>query len=247
MRSRVRSSPVGNESKRNGGEAGFATRSQSVTQALREAILNGDFAPGVRLQEVPLSEKLRVSRTPVRAALQSLAASGMLEYSANRGYSVRRLRRDELLSIYDIRAVLEGLACRFVAEHGLGVEDKAIFERALEEGDRVLAEPRLGSREYEAYRRVNVTIHETIVRASGSRMLAEMMHMCHNVPMSSNRNIVWNSARALERRHDDHRRIFDAIVKREGWRAELLMREHVHCVKLAIQQRLGDSDQLADE
>jgi GntR family transcriptional regulator of vanillate catabolism len=224
-----------------------ATRSQSVTQTLREAILNGEFAPGERIQEVPLSQRFQVSRTPVRAALQSLAAAGMLEYSANRGYSVRRLRRGELVTIYDIRAVLEGLACRFVAEHGLGAQDRANFERALEEGDRILREPHAGPREREAYRRVNVTIHETIVRASGSRMLAEMMSMCHNVPMSSNRNIVWNNSSALARRHDDHHRIFNAIIRREPGRAELLMREHVHCVKVEIEQRLGDASELNAE
>ena len=222
-----------------------ATRSQSVTDALREAILNGEFAPGERVQEVPLSERLRVSRTPVRAALQSLAAAGMLEYSANRGYSVRRLRRSELLSIFDIRGVLEGLACRLVAEQGLGADDRALFEQALEDGDRLLAEPRLGQREREAYRKVNVTIHETIIRAAGSRMIGEMIQMCHNVPMSSNRNIVWSNSRSLTLRHDDHHRIFGAIMRREGFRAEQLMREHVYCVKVQIEQRLGDLREVA--
>lgn len=217
-----------------------ATRSQSVTDILREAILNGEFAPGERIQEVPLSERLDVSRTPVRAALHSLAAAGMLEYSANRGYSVRRLRRDELLSIYDIRGALEGLASRMAAERGLGAEDREAIRNALEEGELILRRPRLGSRERESYRRVNVTIHETIVRASGSRMIAEMIRMCHNIPMSSTRNIVWGSAAALSRRHDDHHRIFDAIVRGESARAEQLMREHVYCVKLQVQKWLGD-------
>ena len=219
---------------------GGATRSQSVTDALREAILNGEFAPGERIQEVPLSERLRVSRTPVRAALQSLAAAGMLEYSANRGYSVRRLRRSELLSIFDIRGVLEGLACRLVAEQGLGADDRALFEQALENGDQILGAPRLGQHEREAYRKVNVTIHDTIIRASGSRMIGEMIRTCHNVPMSSNRNIVWSNSRSLALRHDDHHRIFDALVRREGFRAEQLMREHVYCVKVQIEQRLAD-------
>jgi GntR family transcriptional regulator of vanillate catabolism len=217
-----------------------ATRSQSVTDALREAILNGEFGPSERIQEVALSERLGVSRTPVRTALQSLAVAGMLEYSANRGYSVRRLRRDELLSIFDIRGVLEGLACRFVAEHGLGAKDRAIFEQALEDGDRILGEPRLGEREREAYRKVNVIIHETILRASDSRIVGEMIRMCHNVPMSSNRNIVWSNSRSLTLRHDDHHRIYDAIVRREGFRAEQLMREHVYCVKVQVEQRLAD-------
>jgi GntR family transcriptional regulator of vanillate catabolism len=228
------------------GTAG-ATRSQSVTDALREAILNGEFAPGEHIQEVPLSERLRVSRTPVRTALQSLAAAGMLEYSANRGYNVRRLRRGELLSIFDIRGVLEGLACRLVAEQGLGAADRALFEQALEDGDRILLEPRLGQRERDANRKVNVTIHEIIIRASGSRMIAEMIRMCHNVPMSSDRNIVWSNSRSLALRHDDHRRIFDAIMRREGFRAEQLMREHVHCVKVQMEQRLVDFPEVAAE
>jgi GntR family transcriptional regulator of vanillate catabolism len=74
-------------------------------------------------------------------------------------------------------------------------------------------------------------------------MLTDMMAMCHNVPMSSNRNIVWNDGDTLARRHDDHHRIFNAIIRREAARAEMLMREHVHCVKLEIQQRLGDSSE----
>ena len=223
--------------------AGSATRSQSVTNALREAILNGEFGAGDRLNEVRLSERLHVSRTPVRAALQSLAAAGLLEYSANRGYRVRRMRPAELLAIYDIRGVLEGLACRFCAEQGLGAGDRATFEHALEQGDAILAEPRFGSREREAYRRMNVTIHDTIVRASGSRKLIEMIEMCHNVPMSSTRNIVWNNVRPLTRRHDDHHRIFDAIVRRESDRAESLMREHVHCIKNEVEARLTMSSQ----
>jgi GntR family transcriptional regulator of vanillate catabolism len=215
-----------------------ATRSQAVAQTLREAILNGEFSPGERLQEIPLSQWLSVSRTPIRSALQTLASSGMLEYSANRGYVVRHLGPAELLAIYEIRATLEGLACRFCAEHGLSSEDRARLEKAIEEGDRLFIGARFATRAREAYRTINVVIHETIVRCAGSRMLAEMIAMCHNIPTSSTHNIVWSNARAVMRRHDDHRRIFDAIVRREPDRAELLMREHVHCVRDELKARL---------
>jgi GntR family transcriptional regulator of vanillate catabolism len=214
------------------------TRSQAVAKALRESILNGEFAPGERLQEIPLSQRLSVSRTPIRAALQTLASSGMLEYSANRGYTVRHLPPEELLAIYEIRATLEGLASRFCAEHGLSAADRARLERAIDEGDRLFAAARFGTRERETYRRINVIIHETIVHGAGSRMLAEMIAMCHNIPTSSTHNIVWSSVRAVARRHDDHRRIFEAIVRREGARAEMLMREHVHCVRDELKARL---------
>jgi GntR family transcriptional regulator of vanillate catabolism len=61
--------------------------------------------------------------------------------------------------------------------------------------------------------------------------------------MSSTRNIVWNNVRPLTRRHDDHHRIFDAIVRRESDRAEMLMREHVHCIKNEVEARLTVSSQ----
>ena len=87
-----------------------ATRSLSVTDRIRSAILSGDYAPGARLHEVRLSENLGVSRTPIRSALQSLASEGLLEYTPNRGYSVRQFRTSEIVDAYEIRAMLESLA-----------------------------------------------------------------------------------------------------------------------------------------
>src|SRR6476620_6160473 len=66
------------------------TRSQTVIQKLREMILSGELISGTRLHEVPLSENLQVSRTPVRDALSVLAHEGLLEYRPNRGYVVKR-------------------------------------------------------------------------------------------------------------------------------------------------------------
>src|SRR5262245_60260688 len=66
------------------------TRSQTVIQKLREMILSGELISGIRLHEVPLSENLQVSRTPVRDALSVLAHEGLLDYRPNRGYVVKR-------------------------------------------------------------------------------------------------------------------------------------------------------------
>ncbi|HYZ30859.1 MAG TPA: GntR family transcriptional regulator, partial [Crenalkalicoccus sp.] len=74
-----------------------ATRSLSVTARLRDGILAGDHAPGEHMHEVRLAERLGVSRTPVRAALQALAAEGLLDYTPNRGYVVRAVPLSEAL------------------------------------------------------------------------------------------------------------------------------------------------------
>src|ERR1700754_294748 len=96
-----------------------ATRSASVVEALRAAILAGEFHPGERVHEVKLTALLGVSRTPVRAALQKLASEGLLDYTPNRGYTLREFSISEVISAYEVRAVLEGLAARLSAERGL--------------------------------------------------------------------------------------------------------------------------------
>ena len=66
------------------------TLAQTTTELLRQSLLDGRYAPLERLHEESLSALLRVSRTPIRSALHSLAAEGLLDYVPNRGYSVRR-------------------------------------------------------------------------------------------------------------------------------------------------------------
>jgi GntR family transcriptional regulator of vanillate catabolism len=227
------------------------TRAQSVTERLREAILSGHFGPDEKLQEVVLSEMLNVSRTPIRAALQGLAAEGMLEYEPNCGYNVRRLDTEELIAIFDIRGALEGLAARFAAENGLSAQEQQTYRIALAEGDRVLSKRPLEDADIAAFREVNDRIHDIIIKAADNRMISDMLRTCHNVPMASHRNIQWddyrwivshrdndNHTRWILRSHDDHYRIFDAIMEGEAARAEQLMREHEHIVKMRLKQQL---------
>jgi GntR family transcriptional regulator of vanillate catabolism len=70
-------------------------------------------------------------------------------------------------------------------------------------------------------------------------MLAEMIRICHHVPVSSSRNIVAFEHRDVRRRHDDHHRIYEAIIAHEAWRAEMLMREHVSSVKASLVKSLS--------
>jgi GntR family transcriptional regulator of vanillate catabolism len=215
------------------------TRSQSVTDRLREAILAGVFSPAEKLQEVPLAKMLDVSRTPIRAALHRLAAEGMLEYAPNRGYSVRNLATAELLEVIDIRGVLEGLAARFAAERGLTPPLEAIYREALADGDTLLAKGMLLPEDKPLFRDVNVRIHDAIGQAAGNRMINDMIRQCHNVPMSSDRNILWDEYRWKLRSHDDHHRLFEAIMAREPYRAEQLMREHIHSIKSQLREQLA--------
>ena len=204
-----------------------STRSISSADRVREAILSGLFAPGERINEVHLSRALGVSRTPTRAALHALAAEGLVDYARNRGFSVRDFPPQAVLDAYEIRASLEGLACRFAAQRGLSEDQRAAMLKALADGDAVLEHDALTEADLVAYRAVNVMFHDAILAAAQNRMLAEAVRMTLNMPGSTHRHIVSFTHRDVRRRHDDHHRLFALIDAGEGWRAEVLMREHV--------------------
>jgi DNA-binding GntR family transcriptional regulator len=85
----------------------------AVTEALRAAILKGEYAPKQRLVEVDLCERFGTSRFLLRLALQELAAQGLVEFQRNRGARVRDISIDEAVEITEVRMLLEGhLAAR---------------------------------------------------------------------------------------------------------------------------------------
>ena len=210
------------------------TRSASTAAVLRGAILAGEFAPGERIYEQGLSERLKVSRTPIREALKSLAGEGLLDHVPNRGYYVRAYSVDDIVQAYEIRAALEGLAARRAAQLGLADEQRAIIEKALEDGEAFLKKGNFSPDDRVLYGEINAAIHSAILAGSQSRMLRDQLRLSQQIAPSSHRNIVAFERRDVRRRHDDHYRIYEAILCRDGARAELLMRDHVESVKIAL-------------
>jgi GntR family transcriptional regulator of vanillate catabolism len=215
------------------------TRSVSIAETLRGAILAGQFQPGERLYEVTLSETLNVSRTPIRAALQSLAGEGLLHHIPNRGYYVRGFSIEEIVQAYEIRAALEGLAAKRAAQRGLAQEDRAVIEGALRDGDALLQKGSLSPADRVAYGEVNAAFHSAIHNAGQSRMLRDMLRMSQQVAPSSHRNVIAFEHHDVRRRHDDHHRIYETILEGDTGRAELLMRDHVERVKTSLIRSLS--------
>lgn len=220
------------------GPLAAVTLAQIVTNRLRDALVHGRFVPDEKLQEESLSAMLDVSRTPVRSALHSLANEGLLDYVPNRGYNVRRIDAELLTSSFDIRGVLEGLGARLAAEHGMNEAQQAVYRTALADGDRIVEKGRLLALDRSRFSDVNSRIHDALFQAADNRMLVNMIRLCHNVPISSDRNVAWHDFAWLRRSHDDHHRIFEAVLLRDGVRAEQLMREHIFTVKLQMKLQI---------
>jgi len=212
------------------------TLSQDVTETLRNWILHGQIQPGERLEEIPLAERLGVSRTPVRAALSTLASEGLINHQPKRGYLVRGFDVDEIAAAYDVRAVLEGLACRNAATRGLTDDQSGRLLDALAEGDRILARGELRPEDHAPYQQMNVTIHDTLLHAAGNPWVTRFAEQAQNIPFASDRIIRWDDHAIILRSHGDHHRIIEAIIARDCVRAEQLMREHVYYAGLILRR-----------
>lgn len=214
-----------------------ARRSSSRTQVthallnLREGILNGEFTAGERMSELPLVERLGVSRTPVRLALAELEHEGLLSRLPSGGYAVREFTLREIEEAVELRGVLEGTAARFAAERGVSRREL----RALEEPNLEIGERLQGTIDYSAfvaYVELNERFHEQLVEIGQSGLLKRSIVSIKALPFAGASTFVLAESELQESHHTlsfghrEHTALIDAIAKRQGARAEALAREH---------------------
>jgi GntR family transcriptional regulator of vanillate catabolism len=232
------------------------TGDRSVSQtvkaqlALRELVLRGELSPGERVSELQMVERLGVSRTPVRMALVRLEEEGLLEVIPSGGFAVKAFSEREVFAAIEIRGTLEGLAARLAAERGIGAADLHTAAACLDAIDDVL---RRGAVELDISRYVelNGQFHNLLVDLAGSQALARQIERAGALPFASPSALVPVQSRSPESLHiltvaqDQHRCVLVAIERREGSRAEAIMREHARIAHRNLERALlnqGDMD-----
>lgn len=207
------------------------THAEDATDRIRAMILSGEFAPGTHLQEIPLAAALGYSRTPIRTALNSLALQGLLHYRPNGGYQVRRFTVEEMVEAYEVRAALEGMACRVAVERGISRATAermktyvAAMEKLFDHGPDTFDRPQ--------WRIMNHGLHAVILEASGNRTLTEFVEQAQLGPMASAHVIATlddhRNFGIIYQAHIDHKHIVDAMLNGHATRAEARMRDHLH-------------------
>ena len=201
---------------------------------LRERILNGDLNAGERLAEIPLAERLGVTRTPVRHALTLLEAEGLLEPSGSRGYVVRRFSVQDIIDAIAVRGALEGLAARVVGEHGITRRLSSALDECVAIGETILANDHITAENDVAFAQMNGRFHQAIVEEAGNAALSNALSMNDKLPFAAAASVAWELRPEPERRRTlltaqiEHSLIRDALTASEGARAEALMKEHAH-------------------
>ena len=199
---------------------------------LREMILAGELPGGARIAELAIVERIGVSRTPIRAALMRLEQEGLLEALPNGGYAVRTFSERDVSDAIELRGTVEGLAARLAAERGVPAAMLDEARACLAEVDALLQQPALDDDAFTHYVRLNQRFHNLLSEMAGSPVIARELERVVNLPFASPSGFVVvqaNSPRARDMlivAQDQHRQVLDAIERREGSRAENIMREH---------------------
>lgn len=216
---------------------------------LRKLVLSGELAPGDRVSELQMVDRLGVSRTPVRMALVRLEEEGLLEAIPSGGFAVRAFSEREIIEAIEIRGTLEGLAARLAAERGVGKREIDRATRCLDALDEVLR-PDAGEIDLSRYVTLNAAFHDMIVGLSGSEALARQIQRASALPFASPSALVPVQSEAPGGHHilliaqDQHRCVLAAIERREGTRAEAIMREHARIAHRNLERALSNQRML---
>lgn len=206
-----------------GGSEEPAARPTTVADALRDAIVDGEFAPNQRLVEADLSERFGASRGSIRTALLELGAEGLVERVQNRGARVRAISLAEAIEITEVRMVLEGL-CAAKAATRLTEDDR---DRLRGIGTAMQAAVRSG--DLLGYSELNRQLHALIRRLGGQSTAQTILERLRGQNVRHQFRLALHPGRAAVSL-PQHLEIIEAMCAGEAEAAEAAVRRHLHSV-----------------
>ena len=187
-------------------------------QKVREAILQGEFAPGVPLFEVHLASRMGMSRTPVREALKVLARDGFVQVVPTRGYIVPHRSMDDLRDLFDLRESLEGTAARCAAQRATDAELAELESLCVRYEN---------EQDWHRWVQIGTEFHNLLVTAARNQRLANILDSLNGQIVHSRRSVLRADAQRRDAATQEHRAILEAVKARNAADAEARAREHV--------------------
>ena len=193
---------------------------RSIAEQLKQAIYAGEFKAGDRLNEAALALRMGTSRGPIREAIRILTGTGLVTPVVNRGVFVRKVSIQEMLEIYDLRALVFGFAAERACEH-VTDEHRQQFEALLDGMDRAAQAGDSG-----LYYELNVQFHGMILALSNSAR-AHQLYDSYVKELHLYRRQNFNAPGNMRRSNVEHRKIFEAISRGNAAKAKQYAEEHI--------------------
>ncbi len=191
-----------------------------VQQEIERAILVGEYPPGSKLIEAALADKLGVSRGPVREAFRMLDEAGLVRTEKNRGVFVRDIPIDEAVEIFDLRAAMDELVGRQLAQHITPPQLKEI--RGLVDS----MEKAVKAEDAYNYHLLNLKFHDRLVEMAGNRKLTAIYRKLIK-ELSLFRRLNLADGWLMPISANEHRQIVKAIASGDADAAGRAMFDHV--------------------
>jgi DNA-binding GntR family transcriptional regulator len=206
--------------------AGPTTLADQAHAKLKQLIFDFALMPGDRCSESELTQRLAISRTPLRQALQRLQREGFLQVVSKTGWRVAPLDFDIFDELYDLRILIE---CHAATQLAAG--DERPMLAPLADFWLVAPDQRLG--DGAAVGRADESFHSQLVQASGNREMARV-HREITDRIRIIRRLDFTKTARVEATYDEHAGILRAITRRRGDEAQRLLRAHIEQSKLEV-------------
>ena len=201
-------------------QAGSQNLHEATFQALRSLLVEGKIAPGSKLNERELAERLNVSRTPIREAIRRLAADGLVELIANRGAIAIELSLADVIHTFDVIAQLEGYSGELAA---LNISDSTLSELEALQYEMMASYAR---RDLSSYYKLNLSIHHLINQAANNPVLTKLFSQV-NARIEALRFRSNQDGVKWEKAVEEHQEMLDALKARDSARMRKVMISHV--------------------
>ncbi len=211
--------------------------SDEVYLTLRQSILSHLFEPGERLQVDEIAEKLGVSLTPVRHAIQQLATEGLIEIRPRSGTFVAQLSVRDIEETFDLRMALECLAAEKLIQY-ITKKDVAEFRKLLVE----LAQPIDSDDDHRRHQQDNRRFHQMLIDGAGNHRLSETyaeLNAHLQIVRAHSRQTGW--AKRLKIEQEEHEEIVHALESKNLPRLQKAIRNHIQRSCRSLVEGLKDS------
>jgi len=213
--------------------AEYENLDQKVYQIIKQMIEDRTLLPGQKIPQEKLAGELGVSRTPLISALKFLEHERLVESKPRRGYFVRLFSRKEMISIFEIREVLEGLAARKAATKITDAEIRTLkgFFQGFA-GTKSITD-------IQAYSKEDKKFHTFITRTGSKELLTTMLQTFNIISLAYQNLLHEGLIREPDETIREHHEIIEAICNRDAERAENLMRRHFQKGIARLKQEKG--------
>lgn len=203
-----------------------------LEREIERVILGGEYGPGDRINEKELALRFGISRGPVREALRTLEATGLVEQVPNRGVFVRQLSAAQADDIYEVRAALFALAGRLLASRA--TDEEVVRLRAFVSA----MEGAIARDDFDSYAGENFALHEFIVERAGNGVLAtQYLGLIKQLRLYRARSLMFGNA--MRASNAEHREMVEAIAARDPDRAHAAHYTHVATAKMRLKSHPG--------